>query len=156
MSDDRRSVRFRALLAASVTGTAVVMIQTLLVAGLILIVADWDRIGLGSVGEAIGFLLQTAVNVGKPSMLIIFVVLLVVGCPVWWALHLIGVRSRVAATVSGAVVALALGFVVAAALLLVTPWAAGFAPWVLAFLSLPGAMAGWTLHRVAYGKANKP
>ena len=76
--------------------------------------------------------------------------LVVIGTPVWLVLAKLGRTTRTDAVLAGA----ALCFLAAVALLL----AAGepgmaWEPWALAAsLAIPGAAAGWTLHRVAYGR----
>ena len=76
--------------------------------------------------------------------------LLFIGTPVWLLMAGLGRNSRVVATGVGAILAAAAGFAIAQ-LNAVTTWS-----WdpivVAALLVLPGAAAGWTLHRVAYGK----
>lgn len=69
-----------------------------------------------------------------------------VGLPAWMILHRVGWTSRLHALLSGAVLAGAAGAILSA-LTGGSPIEAG------AFLLLPGAIAGWTLHRIAYGKA---
>ncbi len=71
--------------------------------------------------------------------------LVVVGLPVWAALHALRLRSRWIAVIAGAVLA-------PASVWVSVPWSAG-APafsWVLLGLVVPGSVAGWTLHRFAY------
>jgi len=71
--------------------------------------------------------------------------LAIVGLPAWAALHALRLRSRWIA---------ALAAVLAPASIWVGgSWEAGVPAfnWVLLGLVLPGAVAGWTLHRVAYG-----
>lgn len=75
--------------------------------------------------------------------------LLVVGAPVWLIIGATQVRSRLVATLVGAVLA----GVTAAIILMLFGLMAGGAPAIgAAALTLPGAAAGWTLHRVAYGR----
>jgi hypothetical protein len=78
--------------------------------------------------------------------LVFMIGLAIVGLPAWAALHALGFRSRWFAVLAGSVLAPA------------PIWAGGSwevgAPafsWVLLGLVLPGAVAGWTLHRIAYG-----
>jgi hypothetical protein len=80
--------------------------------------------------------------------------LAVVGLPMWAALHHAGARSRWAAILAGG----GLSMLVGAALLTVLNQARlGWDETRLsAFLILPGAIAGWTLHRVAYGRRGVP
>ena len=72
--------------------------------------------------------------------------LAIVGLPAWAALHALRLRSRWLAALVGSVLA-------PASIWVGGSWGAG-APtfnWVLLGLVLPGAVAGWTVHRVAYG-----
>ncbi len=76
--------------------------------------------------------------------------LVVVGIPAWAALHAVRLRSRWAAAIAGAMLA-------PASVWACGPWdvtASNFS-WVPLGLVLPGAVAGWTVHRLAYG-ASKP
>lgn len=72
--------------------------------------------------------------------------LAIVGLPVWAALHVLRLRSRWIAALAGAVLA-------PASIWVGGSWEAGVPAFnsVLLGLVLPGAVAGWTLHRVAYG-----
>lgn len=74
--------------------------------------------------------------------------LVVVGLPAWAALHTMRLRSRWAAAIAGAVLAPASVWVGG-------PWdvTASTFSWVPLGLVLPGAVAGWTLHRIAYGRS---
>ena len=76
--------------------------------------------------------------------------LVVVGGPAWLALHGLGARRRWAAVLTGAVLATAPGVIFLAAV------ASEQGDWgampLAAWLILPGATAGWVLHRVAYGR----
>ncbi len=80
---------------------------------------------------------------------IVFAVgLLVVGLPAWAALYRLGFRSRSAAALAGGVLAA----VTASALVMAM---GGPGSGVVSFgllMLLPGVAAGWTLHRVAYGR----
>lgn len=82
----------------------------------------------------------------------IFIVgLLILGTPAWLLLVRLGRASRSDAVIAGAILSMlpVLVFVLAAGepVQAWQPWA-----FVLA-IAAPGAIAGWTLHRVAYGKA---
>ncbi|WP_298158141.1 hypothetical protein [Brevundimonas sp.] len=76
--------------------------------------------------------------------------LLIVGTPVWLLMARLKRNQRLDATVCGAVLAGLAGFVIMQMFSGVvwswTPLA------YAAALALPGAAAGWTLHRVAYGR----
>lgn len=74
--------------------------------------------------------------------------LVVVGLPAWAVLYAVRLRSRWPAALVGSILA-------PASIWVGGSWEAG-APafnYVLLGLILPGAVAGWTLHRVAYGPA---
>lgn len=76
--------------------------------------------------------------------------LLVLGTPVWLLLVRLGRNSRRDAVITGAFLSMlpVLAFVVAAG----EPVRA-WQPWAFILsIAIPGAVAGWTLHRVAYGK----
>lgn len=73
--------------------------------------------------------------------------LLLVGLPAWAVLFRFGFRTRAVSIVAGGV----LGGITAAMLSL----AVGVdGVWFTVIMILPGAVAGWTLHRVAYGLPN--
>lgn len=76
--------------------------------------------------------------------------LIVIGTPAWLVLSRMGRNSRPNAVLAGAVLsAIAGGIFILAAGEPATAWE----PWaVIASLAIPGAAAGWTLHRVAYGR----
>lgn len=77
--------------------------------------------------------------------------LLILGTPVWLLLVRLDKSSRRDAVIAGAVLSTlpVLAFLLAAG----EPVQA-WQPWVFALsITIPGAAAGWTLHRVAYGKA---
>jgi hypothetical protein len=76
--------------------------------------------------------------------------LAVIGTPAWVALIRMGRTTRRDAMLAGATLCAGVGIVfILAAGEPVTAWE----PWALAgSLTLPGGAAGWTLHRVAYGR----
>jgi hypothetical protein len=99
--------------------------------------------------EFAGYLLMLGVMTWLIAAIGFFVGLLFVGIPVWAGLVAFRRTSRGAAVAAGAALAALAGVGIARS-------AAGDfqGAWmVAAFLVLPGAFAGWTLHRVAYGKA---
>lgn len=75
--------------------------------------------------------------------------LIVIGTPAWLVLSRMGRTSRRDALVAGAALsAFAGGIFILAAGEPATAWE----PWAfVTSLAIPGAAAGWTLHRVAYG-----
>jgi hypothetical protein len=76
--------------------------------------------------------------------------LIVIGTPAWLVLSRMGRTSRQDALMAGAALsALAGGVFILAAGEPATAWE----PWAfVASLTIPGAAAGWTLHRAAYGR----
>jgi hypothetical protein len=76
--------------------------------------------------------------------------LVLIGGPAWLALHGLGARRRWAAVLTGAVLA------TAPAVIFLAVVAGEQDDWgampLAAFLILPGAAAGWVLHRIAYGR----
>lgn len=76
----------------------------------------------------------------------------VVGLPLWAAFHALRLRSRWLAAIAGAFLASASIWV------LDQPWEVGGTgfSWPLLGLVLPGGIAGWTLHRAAYGRDPNP
>ena len=81
---------------------------------------------------------------------IIFAIgLVVIGLPAWATLHRLGFRSRAAAILTGGVLT---GTAATARAFALDPSNSGAGSFGL-LMVLPGAVAGWTLHRVAYGKA---
>lgn len=76
--------------------------------------------------------------------------LVVIGTPAWWLLSRAGRKRRSDAVLAGAVLSSAAAMIfVLAAREPVTAWET----WALTLsLAIPGAIAGWTLHRVAYGR----
>ncbi len=84
--------------------------------------------------------------------------LLIIGAPVWAVMHWRGLRERKHAKAAGAV--LAAGVMLAAGVVSALSQLSGLQGLVggLIFailMVLPGAVVGWTLHRVAYG-GSKP
>lgn len=77
--------------------------------------------------------------------------LVVIGIPAWAALHAVRLRSRWTAIIAGAILAPASVWVGG-------PWdvAASNFSWIPLGLILPGAVAGWTVHRLAYGGMKLP
>ena len=85
------------------------------------------------------------------AFVVFLVGLVVIGTPGWLLLARLGRTARGDATLAGSILCFAAGviFVFAAG----EPLGA-WEPWALAAsLAIPGAAAGWTLHRVAYGKS---
>lgn len=83
--------------------------------------------------------------------LVVFLVgLVVVGTPAWLILGRAGRTTRGDAVIAGTVLCFVAGVVV---ILAGGEPAETWEPWALAAsLAVPGAAAGWTLHRVAYGR----
>ena len=78
--------------------------------------------------------------------------LLVVGAPVWAVMHRRGLRERKHAKTAGAL--LAAGVALALSALAGPQGLVGGVIFAILML-VPGAVAGWTLHRIAYG-GSKP
>ncbi|WP_029417016.1 hypothetical protein [Brevundimonas bacteroides] len=101
----------------------------------------WDKVGRGT------WVLPAATIY---AFVVYMAGLIVIGTPAWLVLSRTGRRSRRDAVVAGAVLsALAGAIFILAAGEPATAWE----PWAfVASLALPGAAAGWTLHRVACGR----
>lgn len=129
-------------------GVAIVMIVAMGVGAVMAVLSGssaslWGA--LSGAGMVVGLAAFAAVYAGA----VFAVGLFVIGLPVWAILHGLGFRTRVSAVVAGAVVASA-----TAAVLMLT--ASGWSDlttgvWAAALLALPGAAAGWTFHKTAYG-----
>lgn len=132
--------RVRAVFAAAAIGGGVVGLEA---AALV----AWQSLVAGDGGN--GLLMAPVYLLGAWMMFapMFLVGLVVVGAPVWWMMENAGMRSARVATALGALLAGGAAILVIAALgVLSAPaflFCAAFAP--------PGAAAGWTLHRVAYG-----
>ena len=83
--------------------------------------------------------------------LVVFLVgLIVIGTPAWLVLLRLGRTTRRDAVIAGATLCTVAGAVI---ILAMGEPAPAWEPWALAAtLAIPGAAAGWTLHRVAYGR----
>ena len=121
--------------AAVATGATACSVEFLLLTG-----------GLSGNGASI----QTVVTTGLMLFVITWLVaaavfsigLVLIGLPAWIGLAKLGWVSPVSATASGSLLASAVAGLFGG-------------PTSAAFLILPGAAAGWMLHRVAYGKTLK-
>ena len=84
------------------------------------------------------------------AFVVFLIGLAVIGTPAWLVLVRTGRTTRQHAMLAGAGLCFLAGAIVVAALgepvLAWEPWA------LIASLAVPGAAAGWTLHRVAYGQ----
>ena len=135
-----------ALLAATFAGSLALSIEAVLFLA-------WNALAVGDISTFAASQALMSAATGVLFVAPIFLIgLLVVGVPVWLMISGTQVRSRVAAAFIGAVLAAAVAAIVLALL--------GGSPWRIPLLGgialiLPGAAAGWTLHRVAYGKAAK-
>jgi hypothetical protein len=84
------------------------------------------------------------------AFVVFLVGLAVIGTPVWLLLFRMGRTKRRDAVLAGTVLCVLAG---AASIAAVGEPMASWEPWALAAsLAVPGAAAGWTLHRVAYGR----
>ena len=110
--------------------------------------------GPPSVGDVLTVVFMGAIMVAMLAIYTSFVFavgLFLLGLPAWAVLHRLGWRGRRTAVVAGAVLAGAAAGGLALALNGPVGGSAGFAAWMV----LPGAVAGWTLHRIAYGKTRR-
>lgn len=103
--------------------------------------------GLSGAGESLGTVLWfglLGMLVAWALAAIVFCIgLLFIGLPVWAGLDRLGWMSPGVAVVAGAALATLIGGAIGGL-------------WFALFLLLPGAVAGWTLHRIAYGKPAGP
>ncbi|MCA3699868.1 hypothetical protein [Brevundimonas sp.] len=84
------------------------------------------------------------------AFVVYLVGLVVIGTPVWLVLVRIGRTTRRDAVIAGGTLCTVAGAVI---ILAMGEPAPAWEPWALAAtLAIPGAAAGWTLHRVAYGR----
>ncbi|OYX58096.1 MAG: hypothetical protein B7Y86_03555 [Brevundimonas subvibrioides] len=85
------------------------------------------------------------------AMVVYLVGLLVIGTPVWLIMARQSRDARRHAVLAGAILSALAGAII---LFLLGEPPVAWEPWAFAAsLAIPGAVAGWTLHRVAYGKA---
>lgn len=136
----------RAFLGAIGAGAAVCAVQF---KGLLALAGMGSNASLS--GLVVGLLTFGAVT-WLIAALGFFIGLLFIGIPAWAALAALRWTSRRAAVAAGAVLAALAGVGIASldARNLPGLWM------VAAFFVLPGAVAGWTLHRVAYGRTVRP
>lgn len=133
-----------AYLAAALVGALIVTIGFAVVATYSTIANElgWDEVRRGLWILPAATIYAFAVFIGG---------LLILGTPVWLLLLRLNRSSRRDAVTAGAVLSMlpVLAFLLAAG----EPVRA-WEPWLFALsIMIPGAAAGWTLHRVAYGKA---
>jgi hypothetical protein len=134
--------RVRAVFAAAAIGGGLVGLEATAL-------FVWQSVATGEAGSGLimaPFYGLVAWMMFAPMFLIGLVVL---GAPVWWAMENAGIRSARAATAMGTLLTGAAAILVLAALGVMSPGAL----WFCAAFAPPGAAAGWTLHRVAYGPA---
>lgn len=128
-----------AFLAAVAAGATVCSVQFLLMTG-----------GLTGAGAPVGTVLWFGLVVFLVTWLVAafgFVIgLLLIGLPVWAGLSALGRTSRGAAIAAGALLA-----ALAGGLLGSMGMGLNGGLRSTAFMFIPGAVAGWTLHRIAYG-----
>ena len=100
--------------------------------------------------QALIFGLALIVYIGPVAGAVFAVGLMIVGLPAWALLHALHWRSRRVATAAGAVLAAtATGILTLAG----NASSVGSAGLFALLLLLPGAAAGWALHRASYGRA---
>lgn len=137
-----------AFLAAAVAGSFALSVEAA-----VFVAFTALNVGGPDAAAAVGLALFSAVT-GVLFVAPVFLIgLVTVGGPAWLIVSKTQIRSRTAATIVGALLAGA----VAAIVLVMLGLIAGAAPAVgAAALVLPGAVAGWVLHRVAYGLNPNP
>lgn len=137
-----------AFLAAALTGSFALSTEAAVLVAV-------EGLGSGTLGAAV--VLVQALMLALTGVFFIAPVFLIglvlVGGPGWLIIGATQIRARTAATVVGAGLA---GLVAGVVLLLLGLVAGGAFAIGAAALLMPGAVAGWTLHRVAYGRNPKP
>lgn len=101
--------------------------------------------GLGNALMAVGY-------VGLASSIVFLIGLIIVGGPIWFVMHQSDVRSRSAAVLTGMLATCPVPLIA----WVLSPAAAS--SWLIIYCGavvLAGGVAGWTLHRVAYGRDPK-
>lgn len=147
MKPEWRSI-VAAFLAAAVSGAFVFSLETAALVAL----GELRPGVLGAVSGLAQLLFSTVTGVLLASP-VFLIGLVVVGGPAWLIVNATWVRSRIVATILGAGLAGSVATIILALLGLVAGGAAAIGG---AALILPGAAAGWTLHRVAYGRNPNP
>lgn len=100
--------------------------------------------------QALIFGFGLIVYIGPVAAVVFAIGLVVVGLPAWALLHALHWRSRGAAVAAGAFLAAATTGVLTLANNASSVGSAGL---FALYLLLPGAAAGWALHRTSYGRA---
>lgn len=137
----------RGVIAGAAAGGASVAVES----WLILVVFGW--VGRSPPApdaflEALTFGLGFIVYVAPVAGVVFAIGLVVAGLPAWAVLHALRWRSRGAAMAAGALLA-----ATAAGVLTLASDGSGVSAGVFALLLLlPGAAAGWALHRTSYGR----
>lgn len=147
----RGAIRGWAWVAGGMAAAAVMGACTLAVQGLLLAMAAFRAASVGlpaQGGVAFAILaLPLAVAIAGAGFL---TGLVAIGAPAWLVLHGLGLRKRREAMIAGAVLS---ALTAGPGLYVVTGGESGFVAAMAAMLLflIPGAAAGWTLHRIAYG-----
>lgn len=98
--------------------------------------------------QALIFGFGLIVYIGPIAGVVFAIGLVIVGLPAWALLHALQWRSRRAAMAAGAVLAAA-----TTGVLTLANSSLGSAALFALLLFMPGAAAGWALHRTSYGRA---
>ena len=117
-------------------------------------VAPAFAFGVPTLAEALSGILLAAVMAGVLAIYTTFVFgagLFLIGLPAWAVLHRLGRRTRRIAVLAGGALTGATAGALALGLSGPNSNAAIFA----ALMIIPGGLAGWTLHRIAYGRAGQ-
>jgi hypothetical protein len=151
MTQDRLTTRISAVVVAAVAGTATALLEVTvaLTIWFVLKPVSLDLALAQSIPTAGAYLLLMMM-VGANVMMAMAVGLVLIGGPAWWGLYRAGRRDRATAVLAGAILAPIMGAILLAGL------GGVVAAWTAGSLLLPGAAAGWTLHRVAYGRNPRP
>lgn len=132
-----------AMAGAAAMGALVLAAQGVVLALVSLVILRGESAGL-----ALFYLLMLASPVAITASAVGFLIgQIVLGMPAWLLLHRLGRRRRRDAMIAGAV----LSTLAAWANLSVWFYGGPDVAWAAMLFLIPGAAAGWTLHRIAYG-----
>lgn len=136
------------MIAAAITGALVLAAQGVVLSVASLVVLKGERAAEGLLYLA---MLATPIAIGLAAAGFL-IGLVVIGAPAWLTLHGLGHRKRRDAMLAGAALSSLTGGVL---LLVWTDGGAGVSNAMAAALLflIPGAAAGWALHRIAYRPA---
>ena len=137
--------RIRAVLAAAGAGGGVIGVEAALF-------AMWNALASGDGSTALIMGLNYLLFVPMMFAPLFLIGLAVVGAPMWAVLDGTAANSRRAAVLAGSLMSAAAAAIVLAALGVLSPDAL----WFCAAFAPAGGVAGWVLHRVAYGRPAAP